>query len=194
MRFFLVAAMTFVGVAMALPTLAETSARDRILNQQAKLLDGKLSKQYKASIRLQPGKPKVTKSTSTTIPAYQGTYRGTYLNAAKSAARKHGIPESLFLRLVQQESGFNPTARSHKGAIGLAQLMPGTARALGVDPHNPAQNLEGGARYLKQMYQKFGSWRLALAAYNAGPGAVQKHNGVPPYKETKNYVKVILGS
>jgi soluble lytic murein transglycosylase-like protein len=76
----------------------------------------------------------------------------------------------------------------------LAQLMPATARTLGVDPHDPRQNLEGGARFLRAMYDKFGSWRLALAAYNAGPGAVEKHAGIPPFKETKNYVKVILGS
>jgi soluble lytic murein transglycosylase-like protein len=104
------------------------------------------------------------------------------------------VPADLFLRLIQQESGWNPKAKSHKGALGLAQLMPQTARVLGVDPHDPKQNLEGGARYLRQMYNKFGSWRLALAAYNAGPGAVEKYGGVPPYKETKNYVRVIWGS
>ena len=107
--------------------------------------------------------------------------------------RKYGVPEDLFKRLVQQESNWNPKARSHKGAMGLAQLMPGTARKLGVNPRDPKQNLEGGAKYLSQQYAKFKSWRLALAAYNAGPGAVQKYNGVPPYKETRNYVKVILG-
>ena len=72
--------------------------------------------------------------------------------------------------------------------------MPGTARRLGVDPHDPHQNLDGGARYLRQQYDTFGSWRLALAAYNAGPKAVAKHNGVPPYRETRNYVRVIWGS
>jgi soluble lytic murein transglycosylase-like protein len=72
--------------------------------------------------------------------------------------------------------------------------MPQTARRLGVDPRDPQQNLEGGARYLAAQYRKFGSWRLALAAYNAGPGAVEKHGGVPPYNETRNYVRVILGS
>ena len=72
--------------------------------------------------------------------------------------------------------------------------MPGTAQYLRLNPRDPAQNLEGGARYLREQYDTFGSWRLALAAYNAGPGAVQKHGGVPPYRETRNYVRVIWGS
>ena len=106
----------------------------------------------------------------------------------------HGVPSDLFLRLVQQESGWNPNAVSHAGAKGLAQLMPDTARLLGVNINDPAQNLSGGARYLRMMYEKFGTWRLALAAYNAGPQAVEKYGGVPPYKETRNYVRVIWGS
>jgi len=126
------------------------------------------------------------------LPGYYGS-NGEYQQMARAAARRHNVPEDLFLRLVQQESRFRPTAKSTKGAIGLAQLMPGTARLLGVNPHDPQQNLEGGARYLSQQYRKFGDWRLALAAYNAGPGAVIKHKGVPPYHETQNYVKVILG-
>ncbi|WP_232823057.1 lytic transglycosylase domain-containing protein [Oceanibium sediminis] len=113
--------------------------------------------------------------------------------AARTAAQRHGVPVSLFLALVHQESGWNPKAVSHKGAIGLAQLMPGTARALGVDPRDPGQNLDGGARYLATQYRKFRSWRLALAAYNAGPEAVERYNGVPPYRETRNYVAAILG-
>ena len=108
-------------------------------------------------------------------------------------ARRHQIPPELFVRLVQQESGWNPGAVSPKGAMGLAQLMPETARRLGVDPMDPHENLEGGARYLRQQYEKFGSWRLALAAYNAGPGAVEKYGDVPPYQETQNYVRAILG-
>ena len=182
------------SVAEGLVATGSSSARERVFKSQSRLLDGRLTKQYRGSVKYKPGKPKLTATAATSIPSYRGKYRGAYLNAAKSAARKHGVPENLFLRLVQQESGFNPHARSHKGAIGLAQLMPGTARVLRVDPHDPKQNLEGGARYLKQMYKKFGNWRLALAAYNAGPGAVEKYNGVPPYRETKNYVRKILGS
>ena len=94
---------------------------------------------------------------------------------------------------MQQESGWNPGAVSLKGATGLAQLMPETAENLGVDIADPEDNLDGGARYLRMMYDKFGSWKLALAAYNAGPGAVEEHDGVPPFDETENYVKAILG-
>ncbi|MEM1268176.1 MAG: lytic transglycosylase domain-containing protein [Pseudomonadota bacterium] len=116
-----------------------------------------------------------------------------YAPVARAMAIRHGVPVDLFLRLVRQESGWNPKALSHKGAIGLAQLMPGTADALGVDPHDPRQNLEGGARYLARQYARFRSWRLALAAYNAGPEAVERFSGVPPYRETQNYVRAILG-
>lgn len=125
------------------------------------------------------------------LPRYKGG-GGEYVSLAREAAAKNGIPEDLFLNLVKQESGFKPTAVSKAGAIGLAQLMPGTAEYLGVDPTDPVQNLEGGARYLKEQYEKFGRWDYALAAYNAGPGAVDKHGGIPPYKETQNYVKSIL--
>lgn len=170
----------------------KSSSRKSTFKSQIQLLDTRLSKQYSASVRLQPNPVEVTKDSA--IPRFRGNYKGQYLTVAKAAARKHSIPEDLFLRLVQQESGWNPSARSHAGATGLAQLMPGTARKLGVDIHNPQQNLEGGARYLRMMYVRFGSWRLALAAYNAGPEAVQKHSGIPPYRETRNYVRVILGS
>ena len=96
------------------------------------------------------------------------------------------------MRLINHESRWNPKALSPKGAIGLAQLMPDTARLLNVNPRIPSQNLEGGARYLAIQYKRFGSWRLALAAYNTGPEAVVKYGGVPPYKETQNYVRIIL--
>ena len=122
------------------------------------------------------------------------TPRGPIEIMARDAAQRHGVPPDLFFKLIKQESNWQVNARSHKGAIGLAQLMPGTARVLGVDPHDPKQNLEGGARYLSMQYRKFRSWRLALAAYNAGPEAVSKYNGVPPYRETQNYVVSILGN
>jgi hypothetical protein len=113
--------------------------------------------------------------------------------AAIEAARRNGVDPDLFLRLIQQESGFQPHVTSSAGAYGPAQLMPGTAADLGVNPRDPLQNLEGGARYLRQQMDTFGDPRLALAAYNAGPGAVQKYGGVPPYEETQNYVASILG-
>ena len=156
-----------------------------------KLLDGRLSTQYSDSDRLTPKGRKGT--TDDAVPRFAGSYKGEYLDVAKAAAAKHNVPEDLFLRLVQQESGWNPAAVSSAGATGLAQLMPDTATKLGVDINDPAQNLEGGARYLRQMYDKFGTWKLALAAYNAGPGAVEDNGGVPPYEETKNYVSAILG-
>lgn len=170
-----------------------TKSRGTLFKSQTSVLDNRAASQYKASVRLQPERIN-TPTKWGSAKAYTGAYRGEYLNIAKEAARRHAVPEDLFLRLVQQESGWKPGALSHKGAIGLAQLMPGTAAVLRVDPHDPRQNLDGGARYLAMQYREFGSWPLALAAYNAGPGAVRKYGGVPPYAETTNYVRVIWGS
>ncbi len=194
----LAAGLMMVGAAQA--ELLSTKGRGSLFSSQLQVLDSRAAQQYNNSIRLKP--PKVVTPTKWgnetgdegQVPSYRGRYKGPYLDLARAAARQHGIPEDLFLRLVMQESRFNPKAKSHKGAIGLAQLMPGTAAELGVDPHDPVQNLEGGARYLKIQFKKFGSWRLALAAYNAGPGAVKKHGGVPPFRETRKYVKKIWGS
>jgi len=127
------------------------------------------------------------------LPRWSGAYRGPWLEVARSAARRHDVPEDLFVRLVERESGWDHVAVSTKGARGLAQLMPGTAADLAVDSADPAQNLEGGARYLRRMFDRFGTWRLALAAYNAGPEAVARHGGVPPFPETVDYVRAILG-
>jgi len=178
------------GMASGADLTLSTSSRAALFQSQIGVLDNRAAKQYSNSVRLQPKRPFDTDGTSL---RYTGSYKGQYLATAKAAAMRHGVPSDLFLRLVQQESGWNKFAKSPKGAIGLAQLMPQTARMLRVDPHDPASNLEGGARYLRMMYDKFGNWRLALAAYNAGPEAVSRHAGVPPYRETQNYVKVIWG-
>lgn len=111
---------------------------------------------------------------------------------ALSVAEKYEIPSEIFFNLITTESNWNPVVTSPRGAIGLAQLMPRTALELDVNPWNAQQNLEGGARYLRQQHDRFGSWELALAAYNAGPGAVEKYGGIPPYKETQEYVRKIL--
>ena len=113
---------------------------------------------------------------------------------AKRTAASYNLPPEIFLRLINTESGFNPNAVSPKGAVGLTQLMPATAQELGVDASNVTQNIEGGARYLRQMLDKYnGNMELALAAYNAGPGNVDKFGGVPPFAETQDYLFKMLG-
>lgn len=172
-----------------------TKGRTGVFESQGRVLDRRAGLKANREVRLeQPGFAAPTMWDDLSPASnLRSVYRGPYLEIAKQAAHRHGVPESLFLRLVQQESGWRADAVSHKGAIGLAQLMPQTARLLGVNPRDPRQNLEGGARYLAQQYRSFGSWRLALAAYNAGPGAVKAYGGVPPYDETRTYVRVILG-
>lgn len=113
--------------------------------------------------------------------------------AIQKAATEAGVEPELLAGLVWAESNFNAGAGSHAGAIGLAQLMPGTARGLGVDPHDPQQNLLGGARYLRAQLDRFGSKELALAAYNAGPGRVSQAGGIPRIAETQAYVPKVLG-
>lgn len=111
----------------------------------------------------------------------------------EAAAAVHGLDPRLLAALVWQESGFRSDARSPAGAVGLAQLMPGTAAELGVDPYDPAANLDGGARYLRTQLDRFGNVELALAAYNAGPGEVAAAGGVPAITQTRDYVVGVLG-
>lgn len=138
---------------------------------------------------------------TTPVQEFQGILKNG-LNAIKEdmdsifeeASALYQIPSKLLRAVAKAESGFNPKAVSKAGAMGVMQLMPGTARSLGVsDPYNARQNILGGAKYLKQNLDRFGGdVSLALAAYNAGPGSVTKYGGIPPYKETQNYVKKIM--
>jgi len=113
-----------------------------------------------------------------------------YRRYARRAARREGLDPRVFERQIQQESGFNPSARSPAGATGIAQIMPATARGWGVDPTNPKQSLDAAARNMASYVRKYGSYENALRAYNAGPGAIQASKG---YAETNNYVRTILG-
>jgi soluble lytic murein transglycosylase-like protein len=128
-------------------------------------------------------------STGATAPSSE------YHALIEQAAQRNGVEPALLHGLIQQESGFDPNAQSSAGAAGLTQLMPGTAASMGVaNPLDPAESIEGGARYLGQMLRQFGGNATdALAAYNAGPGAVQQYGGVPPYAETQSYVSKVLG-
>lgn len=112
----------------------------------------------------------------------------------EAASRKYGVPVTLLKAVAKTESNFNSTAVSSCGAMGIMQLMPATAKSLGVtDPFDPEQNIMGGAKYLAQMLKEFGGKiELAVAAYNAGPGNVEKYDGIPPFKETQSYVKKVL--
>jgi soluble lytic murein transglycosylase-like protein len=115
---------------------------------------------------------------------------------ANQAAKKYQLPDSFVRSVMKAESGFQPNAVSPKGAIGLMQLMPETARVLGVDPRDPHQNADAGAQYLRELLARYENdpdqVLLALAAYNAGPGAVDRYHGVPPYRETREYILRVL--
>jgi soluble lytic murein transglycosylase-like protein len=144
-----------------------------------------------ASVASTAAAPAVTMAAPSTPSALPpGVPYGAEITAA---AQRNGIDPALLAGLVRQESNFDPTVGSPAGARGLTQLMPGTAAALGVtDVTDPQQSLEGGAKYLKQQLDAFGGdITKALAAYNAGPGAVQRYGGVPPYAETQNYVQKV---
>jgi soluble lytic murein transglycosylase-like protein len=134
-----------------------------------------------------------TTATAASVPTGTATAGTATAFAAEidAAAARNGLDPALLRGLIRQESGFDPNATSPAGALGLCQLMPATAAGLGVtNPRDPVQNIEGGAKYLKQQLDRFGGdVSKALAAYNAGPGAVQKYNGVPPYAETQTYVQ-----
>lgn len=146
--------------------------------------------------------PTVVTQTEATYPATKISGRiskklDSYKHIIDQAARRHNLNPNLIAGVIKQESGGNPNAVSKAGAMGLMQLMPGTAKQLGVkDAFNPAQNIEGGTKYLRQMIDRFnGRVDLALAAYNAGPGNVEKYgNKIPPFKETQHYVRAVASN
>jgi len=126
-------------------------------------------------------------------PALQRPRPEHYDGVIQRTARMHGLPAALVKAVIRAESNFDPGARSTKGAMGLMQLMPDTAQAMGVhDPWQAEQNVRGGTRYLRSMVNRYGDVRLALAAYNAGPRAVDRYGAIPPYQETQEYVRRVL--
>ena len=145
--------------------------------------------------------PNVTAAASTRAPApaiLAAIDETAIRYASHPGLRRAGLSVTEWRRLyrsnIEIESAYDPRARSPKGAIGLGQLMPHTAVDLGVDPHDWRQNLDGSARYLASLLNTFGDARLALAAYNAGPGAVERHGGIPPFRETQNHVRRVLAT
>lgn len=172
--------------------IKDTQSFDKILQAGAKVKFGDLLTNPATRVNAQL----YTNTAQSISTKTDYSSKGKIQELISRVSQKHGVDEKLVNALVKQESGFNPNAKSRVGAMGLMQLMPSTAKGLGVtNPMDPEQNVEGGVKYLKSMLNKYnGNVILALAAYNAGPGAVDKYDGVPPYKETQNYVRSILSN
>jgi soluble lytic murein transglycosylase-like protein len=172
--------------------IAPTSATDGASTTASQVPAGDFAAALQAATTADASSPTTAQSEGVAGAAGDG---GEYDSVIEQAAERYGIDPAVLHGLIQQESGFDPGAQSSAGASGLTQLMPGTASSMGVaNPLNPTESIEGGARYLSQLMSQFGgNTEDALAAYNAGPGAVQQYGGIPPYAETQSYVSKVLG-
>jgi soluble lytic murein transglycosylase-like protein len=155
-------------------------------------LESAMVRTFEAEAYEAPVAPPAAVLTAETSAMAMAPVAATPRELADAAADRYGLPRALVRSVMAAESGFQKAAISPKGAIGLMQLMPATALDLGADPHDPAQNVDAGTRYLRDLLEKYNyGLRHALAAYNAGPGAVEKYNGIPPYRETIDYISRI---
>jgi soluble lytic murein transglycosylase-like protein len=181
--------------APASPTFASTLSQTRA-QPTSNATRASAAAQWTAASHLSPGTPARAAAAATPLGhSDSGDGAVPFTDLITAAAHKYGLDPALLAGLVKQESNFNPGAHSGAGAKGLTQLMDATARGLGVtDSFDPVQSLDGGAKFLSGLLKQFhGDQSLALAAYNAGPGAVQKYGGIPPYQETQRYVPKVLG-